>query len=211
MKPEPLFDLTRPSRQALNVIVVLHLLESVAQVVALLVITRWLDLDLDLDVTPLWVLVAGYGIWNLGTLVLLLTGLLDPAGSRAVFTQLLAEVALLTALLYFSGGSSNPFVSLYLVPIALCATILQAPYTIALAVASIGAYSALMVWNVPMAALQVGHVHNGWNLHIGGMWANFIVSTLVVVIFLSLLVRQSRVRAEELTRLRSRPSGTSRW
>lgn len=202
MKPEPLFDLTRPSRQALNVIVVLHLLESVAQVVALLVITRWLDLDLDLDVTPLWVLVAGYGIWNLGTLVLLLTGLLDPAGSRAVFTQLLAEVALLTALLYFSGGSSNPFVSLYLVPIALCATILQAPYTIALAVASIGAYSALMVWNVPMAALQVGHVHNGWNLHIGGMWANFIVSTLVVVIFLSLLVRQSRVRAEELTRLR---------
>ena len=119
--------------------------------------------------TPLWVLVAGYGIWNLGTLVLLLTGLLDPAGSRAVFTQLLAEVALLTALLYFSGGSSNPFVSLYLVPIALCATILQAPYTIALAVASIGAYSALMVWNVPLAALQVGHVHNGWNLHIGGI------------------------------------------
>ncbi|MEQ1803322.1 MAG: ATP-binding protein [Gammaproteobacteria bacterium] len=200
MQQEPLHDLTRPSRRSLNVIVILHLLESVAQVVALLLITRWLDLDLD--VGPLWVLVAAYGIWNLGTLALLLTGGLDPAGSRAVFIQLLAEVAVLTALLYFSGGSSNPFVSLYLVPVALCATILGLRYTVALAVASIGAYSALMVWNVPLAALQVGHVHNGWNLHIGGMWVNFIVSTLVVVVFLSLLVRQSRVRAEELARLR---------
>jgi len=194
------FDLTRPSRRALDLIVNLHLLESVAQVVALVVITRWLDLELD--VVPLWVLVAAYGAWNLGSLVLLRTGALDPAGSGAILTQLLAEVAVLTALLFFSGGSSNPFVSLYLVPIALCATILPVRYTLALATAGIGAYSALMVWNVPLPALEVGHVHDGWSLHIGGMWLNFIVSTLVVVVFITLLVRQSRTRAEQLTRLR---------
>ena len=41
------------------------------------------------------------------------------AGPRTVGLQLAVDVLALTGLLYFSGGPGNPFVSLYLVPVAL--------------------------------------------------------------------------------------------
>lgn len=45
-----------------------------------------------------------------------------------LFIELLADVAVLTGLLYLSGGSSNPFVSLYLLPLTISATALGARY-----------------------------------------------------------------------------------
>ena len=195
------FDLTRPSRWSLNIIIGLHLFQSVAQAGVLLVVTRWLDLGLD--ARPLWAVVAAYAAWNLLSLFLLL-GKLHPVTSRSVLVQLLAEVACLTGLLYFSGGPTNPFVSLYLVPVALSATVLPVRHTLALAATSVAAYSGLMFWSVPLPALQLGHVHNGWNLHIAGMWVNFIVSAIVVLVFLSLLVSVSRQRAHQLAGLRER-------
>jgi len=40
----------------------------------------------------------------------------------------LLDVASLTALFYFSGGSTNPFVMLYLMPLAIAAAALPAGY-----------------------------------------------------------------------------------
>ncbi len=197
--PQPA-DLTRPTPEALRAVIGLHALESVAQALGLLVVPRWPGIELAAG--PLWAIVGAYAIWNAGSAWALARGLLTPVTSNAVFAQLLAEVIALSALLYFSGGASNPFVSLYLVPIALGATILSVRYTLALAGTSIAAYAALLRFHVPIPELEVGHVHDGLNLHLAGMWANVVISATIVLVLLSLLARTSRQRAEQLARLR---------
>jgi two-component system, sensor histidine kinase RegB len=50
------------------------------------------------------------------------------------FMQLLLDVAVLSALLYLSGGSTNPFVSLYLLPLVIAATTLPPRYVWSMAI-----------------------------------------------------------------------------
>ena len=51
-----------------------------------------------------------------------------PVGDAELFFELLADVACLTALLYLSGGSTNPFVSLYLLPLPHCRRGMPGPW-----------------------------------------------------------------------------------
>lgn len=78
--------------------------------------------------------------------------------SRAWLTGLLAlDVVLLTGVLAVSGGASNPFSTLYLVPVVLSATFLSAPVTLALVVASFAGFGLLFLVPDPHAA----HAHHG--------------------------------------------------
>ena len=48
---------------------------------------------------------------------------------RALFTNFVLELAALTALLYFVGGSTSPLVSLYLLPVTMAANLLTRRHT----------------------------------------------------------------------------------
>jgi two-component system sensor histidine kinase RegB len=50
------------------------------------------------------------------------------------FCHLLVDILFFTALLFFSGGASNPFISYYLVPISIAATTLPLRYTWAITI-----------------------------------------------------------------------------
>lgn len=97
---------------------------------------------------------------------------------RELFIQLLADVAALTALLYFSGGSSNPFVSLYLLPLIVTAIVLPRLCAGLMAVITAACYTLLMFENVPLPA----H-HDLFNLHLLGMWFNFMLSVVLIFFF----------------------------
>ncbi len=79
-----------------------------------------------------------------------------PAGNPELFLHLCLDVNALTVLLYFAGGSTNPFVSLYLLPLVLSAAILPRRYTWGMATLTVACYSLLMVWYVP---LPTGDAH----------------------------------------------------
>jgi|GEM_PF-34376 len=195
--PEVLFDPTRISGRSLRAIVHLHFFESAAHVVVLLFVQFRLQIDLPFAV--LWQIVAANGVWNIASWLLLQRGKLDPIGSPTVFLQLLAEIFVLTSLLYLSGGSTNPFVSFYLVPIALAAMLLPMKHAALLVATTVLAYSMLMVWFVPIKEMSVAHGMS--SLHIMGMWVNYVVSAFVVVVFLGFLARLSRQRAQQLAKL----------
>lgn len=65
------------------------------------------------------------------------------------FTQLFTDTCFLAILLYFSGGASNPFVSLFLVPVAIAAAVLGRVYAWSLTITTIVLYSLLMKYNIP--------------------------------------------------------------
>src|SRR3569833_676768 len=53
----------------------------------------------------------------------------QPVGELELFLHLLTDTAVLAVLLYLSGGSTNPFVSLFLLPLTLAAAALPGAYT----------------------------------------------------------------------------------
>jgi len=105
-----------------------------------------------------------------------------PVRDAELFGQLLLDVAALTVLLYFSGGSTNPFVMLYLLPLALTAAALPGAYTWVVAAVTVACYSALMFWYVPLPQDHSAH-GDAFALHVLGMWIGFVLSAGLIAWF----------------------------
>ena len=81
-----------------------------------------------------------------------------PVSQSELLLQLVADVAVLTVLLYYSGGSTNPFISLYLLPLVIAAATLPRLHTWGMATLTLSCYSLLMFWYVPLPGLSE-HTH----------------------------------------------------
>lgn len=148
-----------------------------------------------LPLLPMVAVVAAFALMNGWIALRLHRG--RPVSARGLFAQLLADVAVLTLLLYCSGGSANPFVSLYLLPLVIAAVVLSRRYALIMAVVTVACYSALMFWNIPLA------VHH-FRLHVIGMWCNFVLSAGLIVFFVVRMASTLRAREQELAAERER-------
>jgi two-component system sensor histidine kinase RegB len=118
---------------------------------------------------------------------------------RACALNLLADIAALTALLGLSGGRENPFAVLYLVHITIGAVILPARWSLALALASVIAFSALQI--LPSDELSL--TGDASLLHLRGRWIAFGVAAAFISTFSLRMSQSLRRRGEELDRARS--------
>ena len=110
------------------------------------------------------------------------SNIVTDATAAEIFFQLLIDVIALSALFYFAGGATNPFVSMYLLPLAISAVMLSPKWVWLLAGISIAAYSYLM-WGVDTASEHAHHSDQSFNLHILGMWVSFVLSAGVIAFF----------------------------
>ena len=115
-----------------------------------------------------------------------------PVTERGLFLQLLVDVGALSALLYLSGGPSNPFVSLYLLPLVVAATTLPHRYAWALTALTVGCYAALFL--MPAIGPHAGHAAQQFGLHLGGMWVNFVLSAVIICVFVVRMAEAIRRR-----------------
>ena len=118
---------------------------------------------------------------------------------RACALNLLADITALTALLALSGGRENPFAVLYLVHITIGAVILPARWSVALAAASVLAYSALQM--IPSHELTLAG--DAAVLQLRGRWIAFVVAAAFISTFSLRMSESLRRRGEELSRARS--------
>ena len=146
---------------------------------------------------------------------------------REFFIHLGTDITVLTILFVFSGGSANPFVSLYLFPIIVSASLLSSTYTRILLFFGIICYSALfvidMLWPNSSAphtsaathnmSAHIGHDTNTetpssmFSLHLYGMWFTFafsalLISTFVVRMKKQLAKQQQKINAQRESALR---------
>lgn len=143
-----------------------------AQFATLILVHRFLSTDFAW--TPMLGAVCFLTLVNLLTWWRLALNL--PAGHLELFLQLGVDVLELTVLLYYSGGSTNPFVSLYLLPLVIAAATLPRRLTWGMAALTLACYSLLMVWYVPLpleghsqhlpaAAMQeMDHLHHNMDM-----------------------------------------------
>jgi two-component system sensor histidine kinase RegB len=110
------------------------------------------------------------------------------------------DIIMLTALLYFTGGSTNPFNFLYLVHIALAAVILSARWIAGLLLLAFICFGSLFWWYVPLSvgsapALPV-------RLHGQGMAVAFVLAAAFIVYFVNRVSSELSAREIELARAR---------
>lgn len=132
-----------------------------------------------------------------------------PVTDIEYFVQLALDVIALTLLLYFAGGSTNPFISYYLVLLTISAATLPWRYTWWIAASSIAAYSFLLFFYHPLTpvanAMMMDHVQpkeSFFSLHIVGMWLTFVASALLITYFVVKMAQAIRDQGEVLARRR---------
>ena len=90
-----------------------------------------------------------------------------------------------SGLLYYLGGSTNPFVAYYLVPLTIAAATLPWLYSIVLSGLALSGYTALLIWYRPLH-LQGEHLDELLiTLHLFGMWLNFALSAAFITFFVA--------------------------
>ena len=156
-------------------------------------------LGMPLPLAPLVGVLAGMLTLSLATLWRLQRPW--PVRDRELFVQLLLDAVVLTALFYFSGGSTNPFVMLYLLPLAIAAAALPAGYVWGMAVVTTVCYTALLAWHVPLP--HSGQAHDAdFGTHVLGMWLGFVLSAALIAWFAVKMAATVRERDRTLAAMR---------
>lgn len=117
-----------------------------------------------------------------------------------VMAYLMADAEAIAALVYYTGGYANPFISLLLVPLILCAVSLPARHAWAMTVWVAVLYSLLARYYQPLA-LAVSE-QAAIDLHLAGMWLNFLLTAGLVAAFVTRLAMALRQREADLARVR---------
>lgn len=156
-------------------------------------------LGMALPVAPLAGVLTGMLVLSLATLWRLRRAW--PVQERELFAQLLLDVASLTALFYFSGGSTNPFVMLYLLPLAIAAAALPASYVWGMAAVTTLSYTVLLVRHMPLP--HTGQAHDAdFGMHVLGMWLGFVLSATLIAWFAVKMAATVRERDRTLAAMR---------
>jgi len=178
----------------------LFVLRNIAIICALAAVTIASQvLAMELPLLPLLLTIAVHGVINILTLLRMRKP--RPVSSWEFFVQLVLDTLVLCALLYFAGGSTNPFVSLFLLPLVIVASILPQRFTWAMAVLTVGCYSLLIYFFQPLPHANIKHGVD-FDLHVTGMWFSFLLSAGLIVFFVVRMANSLRERDRILTETR---------
>lgn len=147
---------------------------------------------------PTIALLAGVGVLAVFSLITFWrlnhhakTGVWEPVAHIAIDTLVLGY------LLYLSGGASNPFIFLLVMPITLAATALPLRSVAIVAVLSVATYLLLMRFHVPLPEVSDGNSVGAFGLHLTGMAISFAITAGMLGFFIARLARTLRSQQAE--------------
>ena len=161
----------------------------------------WLHWGLHI---PMPLLSMGAVLALLGTFALITAWRLrldTPATQMEFLAHLLVDLTAFAVLVFFSGGATNPFVSLMLVPIIIAAISLRPRWVWLLAAVAGGYYALLLFEYQPLA---IADPVAAYGMHLGGMWFNFLISAALIAFFITRMHAGLRARDGELAALREK-------
>ncbi len=120
-----------------------------------------------------------------------------------LMSGLMLDVAALTALLFLSGGATNPFVFLYLLQVTLGAVLLEAWSTWTMVLVTALCFAGLTRYYVPLD-LRSTDPELLFELHIIGMLICFVLDAGLLVVFMTRINRILRRRDQRLADLRQK-------
>ena len=170
-------------------------------------------LEIPLREVPLWGILTLLCLFNWWTWLRL--GSQEPISENELFVQLSCDVLAITAILYFTGGATNPIAWFFLLPIIIAATVLPQEYTWYMVIFTSGCYTLLMSYYQPLPDIQpipvqgenIHAMHamlpkHDLDLHVFGMWFGFVFSAVLVAYFVVEMAKTLRARDHSLAEAR---------
>jgi two-component system sensor histidine kinase RegB len=161
-------------------------------------------LGLDLPVVPLAALVVATAVSNAA--LALWTRRVADVSTKTIGLVLGGDILVLSGLLYFSGGPSNPFSVMYLVQVTLAALVLGMRWAAGMVVLAVASYLTLFFWHVPVAGMDHAHHHgpnSAFSVHLQGMWIAFTIAASLIGYFVARVAAALRAREDELAEARA--------
>ena len=190
-------DFEAANRKNLALLVQLRWIAVVGQIVTIAAAYLWLRVDLPL--LPMALVVAGLAALNIGSWVVVKTG--RAVTARGLLAAMLIDVAALTAQLWLSGGANNPFLSLYLLQVTLGALLLDAAST--WAIVAFACLSALgLAFSHRPLEVSLDGAGALLTLRVEGLLACLILDAILLVLFVTRVVRNLRERDAHLAAMR---------
>ncbi len=194
-------SLTRIDNQdpvaALRLLSWLRLIAIVSQIAIIAYVHHLLHVELPL--LPLAVTIGALGAWNVVAWRRIRST--RRVSHLEVALHLTVDIAAFTTVIYLTGGPANPFVSLYLVPVSLAAASLPSRLAWLIGALCALAYTLLLYIHVPLPSIH-GESGEGFDLHLAGMWVNFLVAAALIVYFVGRMGTLVLERDRELATMR---------
>ncbi|MFI3198211.1 MAG: ATP-binding protein [Methylococcaceae bacterium] len=210
-----------PVRQNLKWLFILRNMMILGEVV--LIILSVYGLKINLPEQQLWLVVLSSGAINLYTSMRLDTD--EPVTELEIFTQISVDVFTIAALLYLTGGASNPITWVFLLPLIITAIMLPQAYAWYMVILTTSLYTMLIAFNIPLPSIEphmpdpamlnvneesyrmlqnshLMHDKSYFSLHMFGMWFGFVFSAGLVAFFVVELARTLRVQERSLAEAR---------
>ncbi|WP_206955215.1 ATP-binding protein [Trinickia acidisoli] len=179
--------ITNTGRVNLGHLFWLRCLAIIGQLVTIAVVQQFFGVHLPLP--AMLMIIALEVIFNAVTWIRVSSA--RPETDLELLGQLWVDLGALSALLFLSGGTTNPFVSLYLPSLAIAAAVLPWRHMIWLAIFAMCCYVALGFDSVP---LNMDNPANVFDYYRTGMWVNFMVSVGLIAWFVARMSNALRQR-----------------
>ncbi len=202
--------------QNLNYLLMLRIIAMSTQVLALGFM--YFSFKLPIPLVPVLILISALSIYTAFCWYRYINN--DDIHTRDFMTQLVVDILALSLLIYFTGGSTNPFIFFFLLPITFAAATLKFKQTCIIATLAVISYTILMFFHVPL--LDHSSHNDGFGLHVWGMWYGFLVSAGLVTYYVSqvgatvrnrnkalAIAREENLRAEQVLSLGTLAAGTA--
>ncbi len=123
------------------------------------------------------------------------------SSQNLLMVNLAIDAILLAAYVYFTGGSSNPLISLLLLPVITASVLLS--FKTSLMVLVVTNVSYALIWWQSQNQHQ-HHLDQGFNQHVIGMWLVFIATSCLIFFVVSYLSRANQQQQSWITRQKQR-------
>lgn len=183
----------------MQLLIQLRWMAVVGQIVTILVVQLGFDIKLPLD--SLLAVIACLAAFNVASV--LLWRVHRRVSNDELFLALLVDVGMLTAMLYFTGGATNPFAFLYLLQVTIGSVLLRPRWSWTMVAITVVCFAGLALFGVPLSMppdLEKGLA----SLYIHGMLICFALNAALLVIFVTRIGRNLRERDARLAGLRQR-------
>lgn len=154
-----------------------------------------------LPLPQMWTVIACLVLFNAASMLRWRRG--RPVANGELFFALLVDVLMLTALLHLSGGATNPFAFLYLLQVTLGAVLLSGWTVWAMVATTTACFVALAAFSPPLVfarGLEMGLA----SPQMQGFLVCFVLNAALVVVFITRINRNLRLRDARLASLRQR-------
>ena len=177
----------------------LRWLAVAGQLATILVVQQGLAVPLPL--APMLALLAVLALFNVATG--LRARLPMAVAEGELLAALLVDVAVLTGLLYYAGGVTNPFIFLYLLQVAVATVLLPRRHLWSMVVVTSACFVVLTRWYRPLALPEMANEHFP-PLYFGALLICFLLIATLLAVSIGRINANLRERDARLADLRHR-------